>query len=254
MDNPEFLAYSLGLIGFFLGARYYHSQQPKLLKGAALQQKFPLRAVIIGPPASGKSTISRMLSERANLVEVHTDKIFEDAQEDSKNVIGQKLKTFFEQRKDNERPPASLFMPLVVEHFNKLYKEQPNKGWLLERGCRETNDFNVYQESGIFPQKVIVLDLDLDTILKRTTTRWYDPLTEQNYNKQGSWPTDPEIVGRLKRRPDDESTENVKKRVERYHLRSKPVIELYPKEIVRHFDASETPEKIFQKIKSFLEE
>ncbi|XP_037014436.2 adenylate kinase 8 isoform X2 [Artibeus jamaicensis] len=123
------------------------------------------RIVILGPPASGKTSIAMWLCKHlnSNLLTVE-------------NLIGKE------------------YSPLAAaarKHYQKM------KGWILD-GIPETREQALMiQTRGIVPRHVIVLSAPDTVLIERNLGKRVDPLTGEIYHTTFDWPPASEVQSRL---------------------------------------------------------
>jgi adenylate kinase family enzyme len=177
----------------------------------------------------------------------------------AKTEVGSELLHFYQNRqRPSDRPPTSIFLPMLQAIIERIDAEG-KKGWLLERGPRTTGHFQDYKAAGICPNKVVVLDVDTEVILRRTNGdrtkgRRVDPVTQVVYNTEGNMPIDPKVLARLVKRDDGVGSGNVVKRIRRFKDHALPVLAMCPRNMVRNFPTDRPPAQIAAAVNAFFGE
>ncbi|XP_073872250.1 adenylate kinase 8 isoform X2 [Macaca fascicularis] len=154
------------------------------------------RIVILGPPASGKTTIAMWLCKHLNSSLLTLE-----------NLV---LNEF----------------SLTATKAKRLYLQR--KGWILD-GIPETREQALrIQTLGITPRHVIVLSAPDTVLIERNLGKRIDPQTGEIYHTTFDWPPESEIQNRLMVPEDISELETAQKLLE-YHRNIVRVIPSYPK-------------------------
>ncbi|GIL93290.1 hypothetical protein Vretimale_15687 [Volvox reticuliferus] len=181
----------------------------------------PLRVMVLGPAAAGKSTLCGMLAAHFGMPHVNVgDLIFEEVR--LKTALGLEAKEYMDASKT---VPDRFFFTVLRKRL-----AEPNcvaRGWVLD-GFPHTHIQCVeLEEMGIVPDKVLFLEGEHAMLLDRTRYRRYDPVTGKVYHmpdegvdalspaivpEKPDGTPDTEIIARVAKRHDD-SEENVQARL-----------------------------------------
>ncbi|XP_077003503.1 adenylate kinase 8 isoform X6 [Tamandua tetradactyla] len=154
------------------------------------------KIVILGPPASGKTTIAMWLCKHLN-----------------SNLLTM------------ENLMAKEFSNLANEAMNHY---QRFKGWILD-GIPETREQALMiQTVGIMPRHVIVLSAPDTVLIERNVGKRIDPHTREIYHTTFDWPPEPEIQDRLVMPEGISELETAEKLME-YHRNIVRILPSYPK-------------------------
>ncbi|XP_075761898.1 adenylate kinase 8 isoform X4 [Pelodiscus sinensis] len=126
------------------------------------------RICILGPPASGKTTIAMWLCKQFNTPRIAQDTLLEETLELTKEV-----KAFQEK---GEKIPNALWANLIQERLSNV--DCIKQGWILE-GIPENRDQAwILQSSGIIPRHVVVLYAPDMVLIERNLGKRIDPSTK----------------------------------------------------------------------------
>jgi len=216
--------------------------------------------IIMGPPASGKTTLIPLILGGGNhagaMTHVRPGKLF--AEERAQGTpFGRRLDAFYAATHDTKPvPPHELFLPFIRAKLAAI--ESSGSGWLLEKGPRAVEHYQPWKVAGIVPDKVVVLEVDPEVVVARTRGRLQDPVTGQSYNRMGNMPESEEVRKRLVQRKDDVDIRTVLERIERFKDKYGPVMDLYERDLgplkVRRFSTSASPAEIAASINAWLDE
>ncbi|XP_010870693.1 adenylate kinase 4, mitochondrial isoform X1 [Esox lucius] len=204
------------------------------------------RAVIMGPPGSGKGTISERIAQRFALTHLSSgDFLRENIAANTE--AGILAKTYIDR---------GLLVPdhVMTRLLLPKLEEMTRHSWLMDgfpRTLAQANALNSTCDLDL----VISLNIPFETLKERLSERWVHPASGRVYN-MGFNP--PRIQGRddisgepLIQREDDQP-EAIVSRLRHYKDLAKPVIDLYrSKGILHKFSGTET-DRIWPYINSLL--
>ncbi|XP_067867964.1 adenylate kinase 8 isoform X3 [Heterodontus francisci] len=113
------------------------------------------RIFLLGPPASGKLTIAKLLCDQINAHLLTLDDMLADGKSEFANKF-QRLNTA------NKEIPNTLWAKLILERLSKT--DCIKRGWVLVGFPRTREQSLALQEIGIAPEHVVILDAP-DTVL-----------------------------------------------------------------------------------------
>ncbi|XP_035410811.2 adenylate kinase 8 isoform X2 [Cygnus atratus] len=154
------------------------------------------RICILGPPASGKTTIAMRLCKHLDAIRISQETLL------------------FEET-------------LALTKEAKAYKER-KQGWILEGFPENQEQAWMLQSSGIIPRHVVVLYAADTVLIERNSGKRLDPFTEEVYHTTFDWPSDPVIQQRLVK-PEDLSEQEMSKKLLEYHRNFPGVFQIYQK-------------------------
>ncbi|XP_021269269.1 adenylate kinase 8 isoform X2 [Numida meleagris] len=162
------------------------------------------RICILGPPASGKTTMAIRLCKHLDAIHVSQETLL------SKET-------------------------LALTKEAKAYRER-KQGWILEGFPENQEQARLLQSSGIIPRHVVVLYAADTVLIERNSGKRLDPLTEEVYHTTFDWPSDVRIQQRLVE--PDLSEEEMSKQLLEYHRNFPGVFQIYQK-ILRSINADQ---------------
>ncbi|XP_008004041.2 adenylate kinase 8 isoform X4 [Chlorocebus sabaeus] len=177
------------------------------------------RIVILGPPASGKTTIAMWLCKHLNSSLLTLENLILN----EFSFTATKAKRLYLQRKTI---PSALLVQLIQERLAE--EDCVKRGWILD-GIPETREQALrIQTLGITPRHVIVLSAPDTVLIERNLGKRIDPQTGEIYHTTFDWPPESEIQNRLMVPEDISELETAQKLLE-YHRNIVRVIPSYPK-------------------------
>ncbi|XP_064625203.1 GTP:AMP phosphotransferase AK3, mitochondrial-like isoform X2 [Lineus longissimus] len=184
-----------------------------------------LRAIIMGPPGSGKGTISNRIIKDFDLKHLSTGDLLRH-QIRAGSPAGVLAKTFID---DGNLLPDHVMVKLVEEELNTL----KGQSWLLDgfprtipqgEALARVSDVDV----------VINLDIPFSIIIQRIMGRWVHPASGRIYHTEFN---PPKVLGRddltgeeLVQREDDKE-ETVRARLNHYSELTSPLLDYYSVEM-----------------------
>jgi adenylate kinase len=198
-----------------------------------------MKLIILGPPGSGKGTMSKMLEEEYKLYHLSAGDLLRD-QINKDTIIGRDIKKFIEKGK--------LVPNHIMSEMIKLDLMDKNK-FLLDGYPRTLEQADDIKDTPI--DKVIFLNVSLDKVTQRLSQRRMDPVTRKIYHLTFVPPPN-EIKDRLIQRKDDNPTA-IKQRYEIYQNETHPVVEHYRKlgKLIE-IDGEPLPDPVYKDIKEKL--
>ncbi|XP_056668606.1 adenylate kinase 8 isoform X2 [Monodelphis domestica] len=177
------------------------------------------RIFLLGPPASGKTTIAMWLCKHLNASLITLQNLIWN----EFSVLALKAVEIFEA---NQVIPDWLLLKLLQERLTK--DECVSKGWILD-GLPETREQALrFQTSGICPRHVIVLNAPDTVLIERNLGKRIDPFNGEVYHTTFDWPKEPDVQNRLLA-PLGISEEETAKRLIEYHRNINRILPSYPK-------------------------
>ncbi|RKZ09125.1 adenylate kinase [bacterium] len=184
--------------------------------------------LIIGPPGSGKGTQAVRVASELGIVHLSTGDILREAVKNG-TELGAKAKDYMEK---GALVPDELMLGLIGDELDRL----GDSGWILDGFPRtmpqaEALD-GMLDERRERIDRVILVDLDFEVIVKRITSRRVCPVCGAVYNLET---LKPKVDGKCDKcgadlviRPDDRE-ETVRHRLDVYKEQTEPVIDFYRK-------------------------
>lgn len=186
-----------------------------------------MRIVLLGAPGSGKGTQAQLLKSEKNVPHISTGDMLRQAVADGTR-FGQKAKSIMDAGK---LVPDDIMLGIIAE---RLSQPDASEGFILDgfpRTRQQARDLDELLDQLRVPlDSAILLDVDLDILMKRLTGRRTCSKTGQLLNVYFSPKEDLEACveagGELVQREDD-NEETIGKRLEVYRESTEPVIEFY---------------------------
>ena len=206
-----------------------------------LDTKMDMKLIILGPPGSGKGTVSEKLSKKFKLFHLSAGEILRE-EVDKKTQLGKEIRLFIDK---GNLVPAKLVVELVkLEIGNK-------KDYLLDGFPRSLDQAKEIKSLDI--DAAIYLDLPEKAIIERLSERRLDPVTGGTYHLKYLPPPE-KIRKRLILRKDDRP-QIIKQRLKVYQQETKPVIGYYRKKgSLRKVDAGGSPKEVYEKVERIVKQ
>jgi len=200
-----------------------------------------LKIILLGPPGSGKGTVSERLEKVFNLLHVSAGELLRE-EVSKETTIGKEIKKYIEQ---GHLVPNQF----VVEMIKLDVAEKED--YILDGFPRTVEQAESINDLAI--DLVIYLDVPEDIVIERLSLRRMDPETGKIYHLKFIPPPE-DIKNRLVQRKDDQE-EVIKDRFKVYHQETEPLIEYYSnKKLLKRIDGSLPPEEVYQEVKKLVEE
>lgn len=182
--------------------------------------------LIIGPPGSGKGTQAARVADKLNIKHLSTGDILREAVKEETD-LGQKAKAYMEK---GELVPDELMLALIEKELDKI----GDSGWILDGFPRTMAQAEALEkmldERGEGVDRVILVDVDYEVIVKRLTSRRVCPVCNAVYNLETNKPKEDNKCDKcgaeLIIRPDDRE-ETVRNRLKVYDEQTSPVVDFY---------------------------
>lgn len=146
------------------------------------------RILTVGPPASGKTTISHWLCK-------HLGAIYLSPQELLYNKVLKASKEAMAYKARKEEVPDELWVSLLEERLN--IEDCVSMGWVLDGFPKTRKQALLLQSIGISPRHVVVLYAPDTVLIERNLGKLLDPLTQEVYHATFDWPIDFAVQKRL---------------------------------------------------------
>ncbi|XP_036117586.1 adenylate kinase 8 [Molossus molossus] len=177
------------------------------------------RVIILGPPASGKTTIAMWLRKHLNCSLLTVENLI--ARQHSSLAAG--ARSQFQKMK---AVPRRLLVKLIQERMQE--EDCVSQGWILD-GIPETREQALMiQTLGITPRHVILLSAPDTVLIERNMGKRIDPQTGEIYHTTFDWPPESEIQNRLIVPTGISEPETAQKLLE-YHRNIIRVLPSYPR-------------------------
>lgn len=204
------------------------------------------RAVIMGPPGSGKGTVSGRITKTFGLKHISSGDILRN-NINAKTELGLLMKACIDQ---GQLLPDDVMARLILHDLRALGSES----WLLDGFPRTILQAEALDDA-YSVDTVINLNVPFDVIKKRLTSRWTHTASGRVYNTDFNPPKVPgldDVTGEPLVQRDDDTPLTVTRRLKAYENQTEPVLEYYrSKGVLETFSGTET-NKIWPHVESFL--
>jgi len=212
-----------------------------------------VRAVLLGPPGSGKGTQSPRLKAAYNVCHLATGDLLR-AEIGSGSTLGSEIKGVIDQGK---LVSDELVLRMVSENLDK---PECKNGFLLDgfpRTIGQAKKLDVMLEERTQPlDSVVEFAIDDSLLVRRICGRWFHLASGRSYHEEFHPPRVPgvdDITGEPLVRRNDDNPEVLKKRLEQYHSLTAPLVEYYQVRNLHHkVDASQPANTVFAAIRNIF--
>ena len=210
--------------------------------------------IFIAPPAAGKGTMAKKLSEKYNMPHISTGDLLRDAVDDTKR--GQLIK---ETMNNGGIVSLEIVLELLKE---RIQKDDCNNGYILDgfpRNITQAVEYDkILNELNRDLGCVIYFDVDYETLVKRIVGRVSCKTCGSIYNEliEGKMPKVKGICDTcgnvlIKREDDNETT--FKSRYETYLNETYPLVDYYKnKNVLYTVDSTIGEENTFKEIENII--
>ena len=212
--------------------------------------------IFVAPPAAGKGTQAKLVSEKYGIPHISTGDLLRAARNNNDDIS----KVIVEMQDQGKLVPDELVLELLKERL-----EQPDcqNGYILDGFPRNISQAEHYEEMLSKINKelgvVILIDLDFEIAAQRIIGRISCPKCGTVYNSfiEGSKPKIENVCNNcattLIHRADD-NIDTYKMRYQTYVNDTAPLIKYYyKKNVLYHIDGNDSTDNIFDKIISIIE-
>ena len=198
-----------------------------------------MKLIILGPPGSGKGTVSERLAKEFKLYHLSVGEMLR--KEAKKNTAqGKKIRSYIEK---GDLVPPKIAVDIVKQKIAK------KANYILDGFPRSLQQAKIFE--GNHFDAAIYLHLSQPKVIERLSGRLLDPHTGKIYHRL-YLPPPKNISKRLIQRKDDQPLV-IKERFKVYHRETEPVIKFYQqKKILLKVDASGTPNQVYALVKKEL--
>ncbi|KAH0617258.1 hypothetical protein JD844_029145 [Phrynosoma platyrhinos] len=174
---------------------------------------------VLGPPASGKTTIARWLCK-------HLSATYLCPQDLLKNKLLQGSREALAHHKREGMVPNDLWASMLEERLGDV--DCVKLGWVLDGFPETRKQALLLQSVGIAPRHVVILRAPDTVLVERNLGKLVDPLTQEVYHTTFDWPIDFTVQKRLVR-PDGISAPATARRLLESHRNIPGILQTYPK-------------------------
>jgi len=206
-----------------------------------------MKLILLGPPGSGKGTMSERLTKEFRLKHISPGEIFRDEIE-KKTQLGREIKKHMER--------GGLVPDNLTNEIIKLEIEK-QKNFLLDGYPRTLGQAHALDKFAKI-DKVLLLEVSEKTVIERISGRRICSRCETPFHIKFIPPKKAGLCdkcgGKLMQRKDD-APASVKKRFQIYNEQVKHLKEFFQrKRLLRRIDASSTPKEVYLEIQKAVKD
>jgi len=212
-----------------------------------------MRIVMLGAPGSGKGTQAQRIQKDHGLPQVSTGDLLRRAVAD-KTPLGQKAKKAMDA---GELVSDDIVLGMIKE---RVAQPDAQRGFILDGFPRNTSQANsldaLLAELKLKLDRVVLMDVDFDILMKRLTGRRTCSKTGQVLNIYFSSPAELEACrnagGELLQR-DDDNEATIRNRLQVYERQTAPLVDYYTnKGLLKTVTATGEIDAVYSRLKSAL--
>jgi adenylate kinase len=212
-----------------------------------------MRIVMLGAPGSGKGTQAQRIQKDHGLPQVSTGDLLRRAVAD-KTSLGQKAKKAMDA---GELVSDEIVLGMIKE---RIAQPDAKRGFVLDGFPRNTSQANsldaLLAELKLKLDRVVLMDLDFDILMKRLTGRRTCSTTGAVLNIYFSSPAELEACrkagGELVQR-DDDNEATIRNRLQVYERQTAPLVDYYTKKgLLKTVSATGEVDAVYSRLKTVL--
>lgn len=182
-----------------------------------------MRLILLGPPAAGKGTQAVNLSEKYDIPAISTGEMIRGEIAKGSD-LGKKAQTLIN---GGKLLPDEIINDMIKV---RIKEDDCKNGFILDGFPRTVNQAEAAEELGIEIDKVILIEVSDDEIIKRISGRRHCENCKKGYHTIYMRPQEEDVCdicgGKLVCR-DDDTEETVKIRLSEYHEKTEPLVDYY---------------------------
>src|SRR3989338_3061241 len=195
-----------------------------------------MKIIILGPPGSGKGTVSERLAKDFHLFHVSVGELLRKEVK-KKTALGKKISSYMDK---GNLVPHQMAGDIAKKAIGK------KKNVLFYGFPRSIDQARLIEDLDI--DLLIYLDVPEKEVVNRLSGRRVDTVTGKTYHLE-YLPPPKNIVKRLMQRKDD-TPPVIRERFKVYHQETEPVIKYYQKKgILARIDGKGKPEDVYEMVK-----
>ncbi|KAK7888990.1 hypothetical protein WMY93_024550 [Mugilogobius chulae] len=205
------------------------------------------RAVIMGPPGSGKGTISKRIAHNFGLQYLSCAHFLQELVATNKTEAGVLVKSYIDKRM---LVPDQVVTKLMLPRLEQL----SGHSWLLEGFPRTLGQAQALNELYQLDM-VISLNVPFETLRERMSDKWIHPASGRVYNMTFNPPRvkgKDDITGEPLVQSEIDKPEALMARLRHYKDVAKPVLDLYKSQGILHSFSGTDTDRIWPYMNSIL--
>ena len=205
-----------------------------------------MKIVLIGAPASGKGTQSKLLSKEYGLVHISTGDLFREILSGD-SPLKDEIESYIN---NGKLVPDELTLKLVL---NRLNNDDVKNGYLLDGFPRTINQAEMFSKVADIDY-AIYIDADYETLVSRSLNRLVCPKCKKIFVKSKINSDKCDECGETLTTRKDDNIETVKKRYDEFITSTYPLVDYYKsKGKLISVDGNDLPENVFKCLKSKID-
>uniref|UniRef100_F7E2P6 Adenylate kinase 8 n=1 Tax=Xenopus tropicalis TaxID=8364 RepID=F7E2P6_XENTR len=199
------------------------------------------RVFILGPPASGKHTMAKLLCKRLNATHLTPESVLSS----DVSLLAKEAQSY---RDKGQEVPDELWAKLMQQRLSKV--DCIKRGWILEGFPKTREQALKLQMAGICPDHLVVLDAPDIVLIERNMGKRIDTANGEVYHTTFDWPSDPTVQRNLVE-PEGISEEETGLRLIEYHRNIPGILRTYPK-TSKKINADQPYMDVFSQVLTFV--
>ncbi|XP_063792830.1 adenylate kinase 8 isoform X4 [Pseudophryne corroboree] len=192
---------------------------------------------VLGPPASGKHTMAKLLCKRLNATHLTPENLLSN----DVSVLVEEALSYTDK---GQEIPDTLWARVIQERLSKV--DCVKRGWVLEGFPQTREQGLLLQINGSSPDHVVVLDAPDIVLIERNMGKRTDPTTGEVYHTTFDWPDDSEVQRNLVV-PEGISEEETGQRLLQYHRNIPGILQMFSK-VLKKINADQPCMDVFSQV------
>ncbi|XP_075041407.1 adenylate kinase 8 isoform X2 [Mixophyes fleayi] len=199
------------------------------------------RICVLGPPASGKHTMAKLLCKHLNVTHLTLENLLSS----DVSVLVEEALSY---KDKGQEIPDALWARLIQERLSKV--DCVKRGWVLEGFPRTREQGLLLQMNGSSPDHVVVLEAPDIVLIERNMGKRTDPTTGEVYHTSFDWPDDPAVQRNLVE-PEGITEEETGQNLLRYHRNIPGILQIFSN-ILRQINADQPCMDVLSQVLTFV--